>query len=108
MATEPAIKHIEILDEMAATMAASLIEDGVAPGKAHAAADRAAERIQAEYGGGAPVYFPKGRGYQVARRNVEIRRRLATGEDRAVIRREFNLTDERLRQIETDDTPSRR
>jgi Mor family transcriptional regulator len=108
VATESAIKYLDILDELAATMAASLIEDGIAPARAHAAADKAAERVQMEYGGGPPIYFPKGLGYKLAKRNVEIRRRLAAGEPRDVIRRDFNLTDERLRQIEADERQSRR
>jgi len=106
--TEPAIRYIEILDELAATMAASLIEDGIPSDRARVAAERAAERVQEEFGGGSPVYIPKGLGYQLARRNAEIRRRLAAGEPRDVVRRAFSLTNERLRQILADDTPSRR
>lgn len=104
---DPAIRYINVLDELAATMAASLMEDGIAPEKARACAERAAERVQLEFGGGPPIYFPKGLGYQLAKRNTEIRRRLAAGEPRDALRREFNLTDERLRQIEHDETPSR-
>ena len=105
-ATRP--RYPEILEELAATMAASLIKDGIAPVPAHAAADNAVERVQMEYGGGPPIYFPKGLGYKLAKRNVEIRRRLAAGEPRDAIQREFNLTEERVRKIEADDTPSRR
>lgn len=102
------IRYIAVLEEIAATVAAALIEEGIPAAEARAMAEKAADRVQQEFGGGQPIYIPKGTGYQVARRNAEIRRLLTAGGDRTTIRREFDLTEERLRQIEADEMPSRR
>lgn len=107
MSTEPAPKYPEVLEELAATLAASLIQSGIAREAAELAADKAAERIRLTFGGGL-IYIPSGLGYRLARRNAEIRRRLAAGESRDVIRQEFQLSDMQLRRIEADCTPSRR
>ena len=88
-------------------MAAALVEAGIAPETAHAAARKSVERVRAEFGG-ANVYIPQGLGYNLARRNAEIRRRLAEGESRDSIRRDFDLSNMQLRRIEDDDSPSRR
>jgi len=104
---DPAIKYPEILAELAATVAASLIENGIAPKVAREAAEKAVEDVRANFGG-QNIYIPMGLGYNLARRNAEIRRRLAAGENREAIRREFELSEMQLHRIEDDDTPSRR
>lgn len=96
-----------VLEELAANVAAALIEAGIAPATAHAAAGKCIERVRADFGGQL-VYIPQGLGYNLARRNAEIRRRLADGESRDAIRREFGVSDVQLRRIEGDESPSRR
>lgn len=97
----------EILEQLADAVADALIRQGIAPSLAHNAAYESAEHIRQHFGGSI-IYVPRGLGYQLARRNAEIRRRLSEGESRDTIRREFNLTDTQIRRIEADDTPSRR
>ena len=96
-----------VLEELAAIVAAALVEAGFEPATAHAAAGKCVERVRADFGGQL-VYIPQGLGYNLARRNAEIRRRLANGENRDAIRREFGLSAMQLRRIEDDDSPSRR
>lgn len=107
MATDAQPKYPEILEELAATLAASLVETGIAASAARAVADKAVERVRQNFGGEL-IYIPMGLGYNLARRNVEIRRRLAAGESPDAIRREFGISEMQLRRIESDDTPSRR
>jgi Mor family transcriptional regulator len=107
VATAPQPKYPEILAELAAAVAASLIESGIAAPAARAAADKAVEDVRANFGG-QNIYIPMGLGYNLARRNAEIRRRLAAGENREAIRREFGLSEMQLHRIEDDETPSRR
>jgi len=88
-------------------VAAALVEAGIAPATAQAAARKSVERVRAEFGG-QNVYIPQGLRYNLARRNAEIRRRLAEGESGDSIRRDFGLSAMQLRRIEDDDSPSRR
>jgi Mor family transcriptional regulator len=107
MADSARTQYPEILKELAAAVAASLIEDGVAPATAHGCAEKSVERLRHLFGGQL-CYIPMGLGYNIARRNTEIRRRLKAGESRDAIRRECGLSEMQLRRIEDDDTPSRR
>ena len=91
----------EIYEELAESLTASLKAQRVPPAAARTAVEKAINDTRQRYGG-TYVYFPLGLGYKVARRNAEIRRRLRDGEDRDKIRREFELSDMRLRQIERD------
>lgn len=94
----------EILEELADTIAAALIKRGVSPAVAREAATEGAELLRQHFGG-ATVYIPRGRARDLERRNVEIRRRLAAGENRALIRREFNLSDIQVGRIEAAGEP---
>jgi Mor family transcriptional regulator len=106
--TDPARqRYPDVLEDLAAIVAAALVDAGIAHATAHAAARKSVERVRAEFGG-QNVYIPQGLGYILARRNAEIRRRLAAGESRDEIRRDFDLSNMQLRRIEDDDTPSRR
>jgi Mor family transcriptional regulator len=97
----------QILEEIERTVDAALVKRGIAPSIACEAAEECAEHVHQHFGG-AIVYIPKGLGYQVAPRNAEIRHRLAAGESRDAIRREFKLSDMQIRRIEAGDTPRRR
>lgn len=97
----------EILEELAEFIAAALVENGLAHGRAAEVALAAVERVRKNFGG-ALVYIPKGAGYKLAQRNEEIRRRLAAGESRSAIRREYGLSQMQVGRIEKDETPSRR
>jgi Mor family transcriptional regulator len=97
------IKHIELFEEMAATLAASLVKRGVASSAARSVAEEVIEAVHRNFAG-QNIYIPSGLGYQVARRNAEIRRRLAAGERREALCREFHISETRVRQIEAEDT----
>ena len=100
-------RYPKILADLADAVAAFLIRKGIAPAVARSTADETAEHVRATFGGEI-IYIPTGHNFRLMHRNAEIRRRLAAGEDRATIRRAFDLSDMQLRRIETDDAPGRR
>lgn len=99
-------QYPEIYEDLAAALLAALVKAGVSRAAARAGAEKAVEHVRYLYGG-QYVYFPIGLGYKIAQRNAEIRRRLQAGESRAAIRNDYQLSEQRLKQIEADDTLSR-
>jgi len=86
------------LEELEGIFLEALVAAGVARKTAATVAETAIDRFRHTCGG-ENFYVSMGLGYDTARRNVEIRRRIAAGEDPRDIRREFRLSERQLRRI---------
>ncbi|MBI3043584.1 MAG: hypothetical protein HYY78_12260 [Betaproteobacteria bacterium] len=100
-------RYPEILASLAETVTEILIRKGIEPEIARSTGEETVEHVRKRFGGEL-VYIPMGLGYDLDQRNREIRRRLAAGEPRDEVRREFNLSDTTMRRIENGDAPRRR
>ncbi len=90
-------QYPEILEDLAAKLAALLAEEGLAPERARAIAWRHVERLRRDWGG-QKLYIPMGQSYEVSQRDVEIFRRF-NGRNHVELCREFRITDTYLRTI---------
>lgn len=90
-------KYNETLYELAALVAASLMDDGLTPEAADAAAWRAVDRVRKSQFGGQKVYIAKTK-YATEYMRAEIRRRWDTRNTRELCI-EFEISESRLRQL---------
>ncbi len=90
-------QYPEILEDLAAKLAALLIEEGLAPERARGIAFRHAEQVRRDWGG-QKLYIPTGQSYEVTQRDLEIYRRW-NGRNGIELCREFRITDTWLRAI---------
>lgn len=79
-----------ILADLRATVAASLIQDGIDAARAEQYAHAAAERIRNEWGGSMP-YIPKGMEYELSLRDKEIWDKF-TGHNRDQLIKEYDIS----------------
>lgn len=96
----------DVLQDVAEVLGTALLKRGLSQVEAEAIGWEVAEHLRLNFGGGI-VYIPKGTGYSLGRRNAEIRRRLAAGESRGALAREFNLSLMQIGRIEKNETPIR-
>lgn len=99
---DPGGRPRDFLGELLKTTTDKLMRKGIAPETARSVAEEIVESVRTTFSG-TITYIPSGQRQRLARRDAEIRRRLAAGESRRTIRREFDLTDTRVRQIEAGD-----
>ena len=97
LAEEHDDKYPEILVDLRDGLTEILIEAGADAVKAKGLAFAAAERIRKRWQGLA-VYIPKGRDWELTRRDFEIYRRF-NGDNRHQLCREHDITEQRLYQI---------
>jgi Mor family transcriptional regulator len=87
----------DFLSDLAAKLAALLIEEGLPRERADAIARRQVDAVRRDWGGLKP-YIPMGRTVDVQRRNIEIQRRW-TGSNARELCREFEISEIHLRRI---------
>ena len=97
LAEETESKYPEILVDLRDNLTEILIEGGAEPIQAKDFAFAAAEKIRKKWQGLA-VYIPKGRDWELSQRDMEIWRRF-NGDNRHLLCREFEITEQRLYQI---------
>jgi len=98
MSEAPRPQLSKTLEELETIFLEVFLGAGIARKVAEAAAEKAIERFRHTYGGEG-FYVSMGLGYDTARRNLEIRRRIEAGEDWRVVRREFKLSERQMRRI---------
>lgn len=99
MSTDTAPKYPELYDELAAIMAASLVEEGVTtPDDARRAARRFVERLRRSPLAGQKHYFPRGKLIDVEEMRQEIGRRW-DGRNTRELCNEFDISETWLREL---------
>lgn len=97
MSTDTAPKYPHEHQELAATVAATLMDGGVAPAAARALAEEVKERLRRVVWGGQKIYFPSTK-YTVEHMREEIARRW-DGTNTRELCREFEISESRLRAL---------
>lgn len=107
MSTQPDRKYPEILDELAAMFAATIVDDGFAtPEAARASSLRFADRVRRELGG-QKVYIPRGRDLDVEAARRAIAERF-TGNNIRELCRDLDISESRFRQLHAEVVRARR
>lgn len=87
----------DLLSELAAKLAALLIEEGLPRERAHALGRKAADFVRRDWGG-QKIYIPMGQALDISERDQEIARRWH-GRNTLEICREFGISEPHLRRI---------
>ncbi len=90
-------KYPEILEDLVAHLVEELTAAGLESAKGREIAWNASERIRKTWSG-MNIYIPKGRDFDLSKRDYEIYRRW-NGDNKFQLCREYDITEQRLYQI---------
>lgn len=106
MAADEKPVYPELLEQVAATVRATLIDLGIDEALARHSGSACAEELRLTFGG-LQLYIPKGQEWELSVRDEQIAAR-HTGFNTVELAREYGLTERRVRQILGDVRATRR